>query len=124
MGLSTRQKRRLRWAGLPVLALLTFVFKLFPRFKVDNFIAIIINYFVCYICGAIFMGAMPVAETFETQWIWYSLTLSFFFISGFWFVGNTVQQYGIGLATLMQKMSLIISVLYMMIVFGESHHAW
>ena len=68
------------------------------------------------------MGAMPVIETFGTPWIPYALALSLLFIAGFWFVGTTVQKFGIGLATLMQKMSLIISVTFMLLIFGESLH--
>lgn len=68
------------------------------------------------------MGAIPISETLDKPWLPYSLTLSFFFISGFWFVANTVQRFGIGMATLMQKMSLVLSVLYTMVFFGESKH--
>lgn len=66
------------------------------------------------------MGALSPVEAIKTSWIPYSFTLSIFFISGFYFVGMTVQKFGIGLATLMQKMSLVISVAYMMVIFGES----
>ena len=103
-------------------SILTFIFKLFPRYSIDTFVAIVYNYLVCFLCGRFFMGAIPITETLDKAWLPYSLTLSFFFISGFWFVASTVQRFGIGMATLMQKMSLVLSVLYTMIFFGESKH--
>ena len=68
------------------------------------------------------MGAMPVTETFDKAWLPYALTLSVFFISGFWLVATTVHRLGIGMATLMQKMSLVLSVLFAIIFFHESTH--
>lgn len=68
------------------------------------------------------MGAMPIQQALQTDWVVYSLILSCFFISGFWFVGSTVQKYGVGVATLMQKMSIILSVMFMMLIWGESTH--
>jgi multidrug transporter EmrE-like cation transporter len=68
------------------------------------------------------MSALPISQTIDKEWFLYSSVLSIFFISGFWFVGSTVHKYGIGVATLMQKMSLILTVSVVMIMYSESTH--
>lgn len=92
---------------------------MFERYKVHLLTGIIINYLVCYLCGVILMGVQAPWEYFNAPWIGYAIGLGFFFITGFNFVGSTVALYGISLATLMQKMSLVISVAFALIYFSE-----
>jgi drug/metabolite transporter (DMT)-like permease len=82
--------------------------------------AIVVNYFVCYICGALLLDAGHPAEHFGASWFYYSMGLGVLFIAGFNFVGLTVQEYGVAMATLMQKMSIVLSVSFALIYFGES----
>jgi drug/metabolite transporter (DMT)-like permease len=82
--------------------------------------AIVVNYFVCYICGALLLDAGHPMEHFGASWFYYSMGLGVLFIAGFNFVGLTVQEYGVAMATLMQKMSIVLSVSFALIYFGES----
>lgn len=98
---------------------ITAVFKLFERHKVHLLTGIIINYLVCYLCGVLIMGVeLPWAYAYQ-PWFFYALGLGFFFITGFNMVGKTVALHGISLATLMQKMSLVLSVTFAIVYFSE-----
>ncbi|MCE2822820.1 MAG: hypothetical protein LW693_10395 [Saprospiraceae bacterium] len=101
--------------------LLGFIFKLFLRFKVDTFQAIVFNYFTCLTCGWLHMGRFPVERsTFDTPWFPYALFLGFIFISGFYTSALTVRYFGVTVSQVMQKMSILVSVPFAVFVCGES----
>ncbi len=101
--------------------LLGFIFKLFLRFKVDTFQAIVFNYFTCLTCGWLHMGRFPAERsTFDTPWFPYALFLGFIFISGFYTSALTVRYFGVTVSQVMQKMSILVSVPFAVFVCGES----
>jgi drug/metabolite transporter (DMT)-like permease len=101
--------------------LLGFIFKLFLRFKVDTFQAIVFNYFTCLTCGWLHMGRFPVERsTFDMPWFPYALFLGFIFISGFYTSALTVRYFGVTVSQVMQKMSILVSVPFAVFVCGES----
>jgi hypothetical protein len=49
---------------------LSALFKLFPRYKVDAFQAIVFNYGVCVVTGSLFLGHVPyTASAFHAPWL-------------------------------------------------------
>ncbi len=101
--------------------LLGFIFKLFGRFGVDSFQAIIFNYFTCVCCGWLQLGHFPIiAENVDTPWMPYALALGFVFISGFNFAALTVRYFGVTVSQIMQKMSILMTVPFAVLVYGES----
>ena len=101
--------------------LLGFIFKLFARFGVDSFQAIIFNYFTCVCCGWLHIGHFPiVAENVNTPWMPYALALGFVFISGFNCAALTVRYFGVTVSQVMQKMSILMTVPFAILVYGES----
>lgn len=101
--------------------LLVFIFKAFPKYEVDTFQAIVINYFVCVITGSFVLGEFPInAETPDQFWFPYALALGLIFITGFNFTAFTVQKFGITIGAVMQKMSIIFSVSWALLMYGES----
>ena len=96
------------------------IFKVFPKMGVTLMPAIVVNYLVCYLCGALLLDAGHPIQHLEATWFTYSLGLGVLFIVGFNFVGLTVQEYGVAMATLMQKMSIVLSVAFAIIYFGEA----
>lgn len=100
---------------------LVMIFKFFPKYNIDTFQAIVTNYFVCVICGALVLGRIPFhADTLSEPWLPYAAGLGILFISGFYSIGMTVLFFGLTVASVLQKMSLIISVPFAIIVFSES----
>ena len=100
--------------------ILVMVFKFFPKYGIDTFQAIVANYFVCVCCGTLVLGRFPFgAETVSAPWLPYASVLGLLFISGFYAVGMTVLFFGLTVASVLQKMSLVISVPFAIIAFSE-----
>ncbi|MBU6340968.1 MAG: hypothetical protein KGS48_05695 [Bacteroidetes bacterium] len=101
--------------------LLGFAFKLFPWFGVDRFQAIVFNYGTCVVCGWLQMGQFPLASAgWDAHWVPYAVFLGFVFISGFNLAALTVQHFGVTVSQVMQKMSILLSVPFAVIVYHES----
>jgi drug/metabolite transporter (DMT)-like permease len=97
------------------------LFKLFPRLGVDSFQAIVFNYFTCLGCGWLHLGFFPVlAEGMEAPWVPYAGLLGVIFIIGFNAAAQTVKHFGVTISQIMQKMSILITVPFAVVVIGEA----
>lgn len=100
--------------------LILIAFKLFPKFNVNNFNAIIINYFVAVSTGAVVLKKMPFdSSAFSQDWFPYAFFLGLVFVCVFNIVALTIQKTGVVIGTLFQKMSLLFPVVAAMLFFGE-----
>jgi drug/metabolite transporter (DMT)-like permease len=100
---------------------LGFIFKLFARYGIDGFQAIVFNYFVCVLCGWLHLGSFPMnATNSEKPWFPYTLILGFIFISGFNCAALTVRYFGVTISQIMQRMSILMTVPFALLVYGES----
>lgn len=100
---------------------ITTVFKFFDRYNIDTFQAIVYNYIVCVITGSIFLGDIPISqEIWQAPWQPYALANGFLFITGFYLIGQTVIHFGLAVASIVQRMSLIISVPFAIMVMNEN----
>lgn len=101
--------------------LLGFIFKLFARFGVDGFQAIVFNYFTCFACGWLHLGHFPVQQSdFGQPWMPYALILGLIFISGFNLAAMTVKYFGVTVGQIMQKMSILMTVPFAILAYQES----
>lgn len=101
--------------------LLGFIFKLYPRFGVDGFQAIVFNYFTCVLCGWIDLGYFPISTANTGKpWFPYALILGFVFISGFNCAALTVRYFGVTVSQIMQRMSILMTVPFAILCYGES----
>lgn len=97
-------------------------FKLFGRWKINIFNAIVINYTVCLLLGYLLdpNGTIPFsAQITQTPWFKYDLLLGLLFISGFNLTAHAIQMAGITITTMMQRMSLITTVSFTVLIFHE-----
>lgn len=103
--------------GLSVLLLLNF--RLFPRFGIDTFQAIVFNYPVCFLTG---YTLLPAGQSFSidiTQtWTWLALGLGVGFIITFLLSGASTQRMGVTITSLANNLSLVIPVCFSLFVFG------
>ena len=100
---------------------LNVLFKLFSRYELNLFKVIMINYWVCYGLGQIWSGQwIHASDIVDKPWFYYAIFLGFTFVIGFNMAGITVKYFGIVLATIMQKMSLLLTVLFAILYFGET----
>lgn len=102
--------------------LLGFIFKWFGRYGVDSFQAIVFNYFTCVLCGWLYAGEWPIGPGpgDAGRWLPYALGLGLVFISGFTGAALTVRYFGVTVSQIMQKMSIVATVPFAILVYGES----
>lgn len=97
------------------------IFKYFSKYKVQAYPAIIINYIVCSAIGwGVYHREMNSPAFWEAEWIPYGLCLGVIFSLGFYLASQCITHHGMGLTAMMQKISMIITVLYAIIFFQES----
>lgn len=95
------------------------IFKLFQRFKVDTFQAIVVNYFTASILGFSLYGGQWTDKAWEESgWMWAAALCSLLFISLFLVMGKSSQINGVASTSVAVKMSMAVSLLIM--VFGYS----
>ena len=96
------------------------LFKLFPKFQIDTFQAIVVNYFVAFFCGFIFF---PIKWndliSVSGNWFGYTLSAAILFIGLFLIMGLSAQKNGLSSTSVAVKMSMALSVLGMMLFYSE-----
>ncbi|NRB64286.1 MAG: hypothetical protein HRU40_14885 [Saprospiraceae bacterium] len=96
------------------------LFKAFNHFQIQNLPAITVNYAVCVLCAWLTLGAFPLATNITEQvWFPYAMVLGFVFITGFNLGASTVRIFSVTIGAVMQKMSLVITVIYTTVAFAE-----
>ena len=100
--------------------IISLIFKGYQVYGVRNLPAIVVNYFVCVICGSFFQGEFPLSTAiFSQDWIWLAFILGFIFIGGFNLNALSVQRAGIAVTSVVQRISLLVSVLFAVFFFKE-----
>ena len=100
---------------------ISLIFAWFQRFGVRNLPAIVVNYFVCVVCGAAFEGGLPLGRaTLSEPWVPLALVLGFLFIGGFNLNALCVQRSGVAVTSVVQRISLLISVGFAVLYYGEA----
>lgn len=106
--------------GIISSTIISLLFKWFEKIDVDNLPTIVINYFVCFFAGWLVEGAFPIpVDVYEKSWLWIALMLGFFFIGGFSLNAYTLQKTGIAVTSVFQRLSLLLSVLASIFLFGD-----
>lgn len=96
-------------------------FKIFVRYNIDNWQAIVVNYIVATLFGfMIYNGSYSVSTIVEAPWITYALLLGLFFIGTFYFFALSSQKVGVALTSVASKMSVIIPVIFGVILYGDN----
>jgi drug/metabolite transporter (DMT)-like permease len=99
---------------------LTLAFKMCERLGINTFQAIVFNYLTCVITGSIFNGAFPVnAEALHQTWFHWALFMGAMFIGTFNIIALTAKQNGVAVASVANKLSLVIPFLYLAITYHE-----
>lgn len=97
------------------------LFKSLGVWQIKVFPTICLNYLVCVGCAWAVEGAFPLqAADINEPWFPYALFLGVIFITGFNITAMTVQFFSVTVAAVMQKMSLVLTVIYTIAFFNES----
>ena len=101
------------------------IFKIFPRYKIDSFQAIVANYLVCVITGCVFIGKMPfTAGNLHAAWLPWALLMGCGFISIFNLIAYSTKMDGITTTTIANKLSLAIPVIFSIVLYHELAGVW
>jgi multidrug transporter EmrE-like cation transporter len=97
------------------------IFKLFQRFEIDNFQAIVFNYITAgSIC--IFLSDTPFSPTQIINQAWFNsaFIIGILFICVFNLIAYSAQKIGIAITSVSTKISLCIPVIFGFIYYGDS----
>ncbi len=96
------------------------IFKLFPKYKIDTLQAIVTNYFVCVITGCLSIGHIPfTAANFHADWLPWALGMGVAFICIFNMLAYSTKVDGITTTIIASKLSLVIPVIFSLLVYHE-----
>ncbi|MDO9261198.1 MAG: EamA family transporter [Flavobacteriaceae bacterium] len=97
------------------------ILKYFEKYQINNFQAIVVNYFVAFSMGLLLSDEMvSVNFIVSKSWFFGSVILGILFITIFNVTALTAQRGGLSVASVAGKMSLVIPVLFGIIVYKES----
>lgn len=100
---------------------LILVFRLFPKFGIDSFQAIVANYFI-----AAFLGFQIAPQTFsldfilQQSWLVYAVFLGMLFVSLFYLISVTTVVFGVSVSSVANKMSIVIPVTLAVYLYHET----
>jgi drug/metabolite transporter (DMT)-like permease len=96
------------------------IFKVFPKYKIDTLQAIVVNYVVCVITGSIFIGQMPfTASAVHAAWFPWALVMGVGFIAIFNLLAYSTRVDGITTTIIASKLSLVIPAILSVILYNE-----
>lgn len=97
------------------------LFKLFEKFGVNTWHAIIFNYYTATITGIAFSGKnFNFSGAIHSGWFWVCFPLGILLISVFRLIALTTQKINVSTAAIANKMSVVIPVLFSIFALNES----
>ncbi|MFT6923641.1 MAG: drug/metabolite transporter (DMT)-like permease [Crocinitomicaceae bacterium] len=102
-------------------SLILVLFKLFDRYKIDTFQAIVFNYFMAFIIGFSLYGNQWNPQSMQqTGWMIYAAISAVLFIGLFFIMAKSSQINGVASTSVAVKMSMAISIILMIVGYSES----
>ncbi len=102
-------------------SLIFVTFKLFNKFKIDNFQAITINYLVASLFGILILGSeFQYNLIIEKEWLVYACIMGLTFIGTFVLFALSSQKAGVAITAVFSKMSVVIPVIAGVFLYSES----
>jgi len=99
---------------------LTLSFKVTALLRINTLQAIVFNYLTCVITGSLFNGHFPVnAAAVQQPWFPWAILMGVVFITTFNIVGFTTQQLGVSVASVANKLSLVIPFIFSVFLYKE-----
>lgn len=97
-----------------------FLFRIFPKYGIDSFQAIMSNYFVAALLGYV-ISAQPFNVSFivSQPWLLPATFLGLLFVSMFYLVALTTNVFGISVTAVSNKMSVVIPVTAAVILYND-----
>ncbi|MFI3266510.1 MAG: DMT family transporter [Rikenellaceae bacterium] len=101
-------------------SMIMILFKIFLRFKVDYFQAIIINYIFAFSVGLVNSPkAYSISQVLSSNWVFAAVPLGILFFSTLLLYASATKAVGVALTTVCSRTALIVPVSCSFIFFGE-----
>jgi drug/metabolite transporter (DMT)-like permease len=102
-------------------SLIFVLFKLFERYKIDMFQAIVANYFTAFLIGfGLYHNEWNSDALNNNSWMIFAVVTAVLFISLFFVMGISSQKNGVASTSVAVKMSMAISLVMMIVGYSES----
>lgn len=99
---------------------LTLSFKVLQRLNINTLQAIVFNYIACVFTGTVINGAFAVnKENLQAPWLTWALLMGIMFISIFNVIGYTTQKLGVAVASVANKLSMVIPFIFSIYLYQE-----
>lgn len=110
------------WLALSIVisSVIFAIFKLFNKFGVNNLQAIIVNYIVAASLGFLLFGSLPTLGQLNSGFGYTALAIGFLFITLFNVMAKVTQTNGVSVASVANKMSVIIPVIVAFTLYNET----
>ena len=100
---------------------LVFAFRVFDRYGVNHFHAIVVNYFTCVVTGSLVNQHLPTYSIYAGKgWFWIALVLGVSFISLFNLMSVVTRRQGVTVTNVATKLSMVIPVSAAVVLYGEA----
>lgn len=100
---------------------LTLGFDVIGKLKIPTLQTIVFNYITCVLVGSLVNGGFPVhAIANKEPWVSWSLLMGGIFIVLFNIIAFTTQHLGVAVASVANKLSLVIPFLFAVFFYGET----
>ena len=104
---------------------LTIAFKICDRFGINKFQAIVFNYFICLVSGAVVNGTVPAyTQNIHEPWFKWAVIMGTGFVISFNLIAFTVEKNGLAIAAVASKLSLIIPFTASIFLYNENAGAF
>lgn len=102
-------------------SLLYIIFKLYSKYEINTFQAIVFNYIFAFLVGiSVSDEKLEIQDLPNKPWLIGSIILGALFILVFNILGKTSQENGVSVASVSSKMSMIIPILFGIFFFKET----
>lgn len=102
--------------------LIVLIFRAFPKYNVQSFQAIVVNYATCSTLGLLMTTTAQVKSIPQWSGLGLSVFLGACFISLFYLIARTTQVLGVATASVAQKISFIVPVLAGILYFQDDYN--
>ena len=96
------------------------------RLGISSFQAIVFNYWTCVVTGSLINGSFPLGsiEAFQYPWLNWAIVMGSMFILLFNVIAFTAKNIGVAVASVANKLSLVIPFLFSFLLYSEQASAW
>ncbi len=96
-------------------------FKLFEKYRVDSFKAIVFNYITAFLLAYMMSNGTVVSALVVAEWRWLALLLGLIFIVSFNIMARSSQEAGVAISSVANKMSFVGPILFGIFFLGEHY---